>query len=150
MKIKVINNEQAVGVAGTILYRNKEKNISDKKINDIKSVIDKGYDILVQYNNKWVDAEKYFKEKRNSKTQVANVKAEIDEIASEPKEDNNNKNNIDYHYYFNNDLHWMKQVKRIRETEDYELVKELYNYAKNNNVLDSVVDRIKNHLDELS
>lgn len=129
MLIKIVDEKPSPLIDGVIAYNGKPTKVNDAEA--VKEYVDAGRELLVKDRDIWVKGKKYFEEVKST-TVSADINVEDD----------------GYSKLF--DGHWKKQVQKVkRYTEKPEEVEDILEYAKDNEVSDGVLDRVKDYLEEV-
>lgn len=121
MYIKLLNKSTVIG--NVYCCNNFTEYLDDSYEEEVKLKVKEGYEILVRSEGEWVKGKEYFK---------------IEETDNDE---------IDFNNIF--DGHWKKQVERVKQLNDLEVVKESLEYAKENDITDGVIVRIEKYIEEL-
>lgn len=135
MKVKLFEKVATPFIGGVDCDFMKEREITN--IEHLKHYIDKGIDIRVKDGEDFVAGKEYFAEdKKEPKEEVktTTVTAEIE-------------GTVDFEELFDN--HWKTQVKKIEALETIELVEDAIDYAKKNDISDTVIEKAEEYLSDL-
>ena len=121
MYIQLQNDNEVIGNVYCCAGFTEE--IDERYIDDVKEKVKEGYDVLIRDNMEWVDGKEYFG------IEVGIDEAELEKIF---------------------DLHWKKRVSYIEENyNNVKVVREILNYAENNEEPEVVINGIKEYISKL-
>jgi len=145
--IKVKSGQTATLIGGKMCYVDIATTVEDEDA--IKRVaFDRGKDILIKQDGKFIDAKDYFDDDIRTEREVADIESIEEPEEDEELESENGKEDMILEKIFSG--HWKQQVSKAEENiNTIEKLEEALEYAYDNGISHAVIERIEDMKNDL-